>query len=80
MDFAKWVKQEGVKPTFLADKLGVTYNCLYLLIKKSTVPRLALAVAIEDLTKGKVTCRDWLGKNDSKDNKKRNYVEEDKDE
>ena len=59
MEFSEWIKNQGIKQTFLAEKLGVTYSCLYLLTTKKTTPGLHLAIAIEDVTNGAVTCRDW---------------------
>lgn len=74
MKIDDFFKETGMMKNFFCAKVGMSPTTLSTLLAGSHMPHLRIAIAIEDFTKGKVTCRDWLSLDDhkTKKTKKRN--------
>jgi len=57
--FAKWVKDNGLKQTAIAKKLGISQASLHAILQKGLEPRLKVAIAIERYTRNEITVYDW---------------------
>ena len=60
MDLEKYIEEIGIPITEIARRLRVTPMTIHNILKKGKEPRLDLALAIEKITKGQVTCHDLL--------------------
>lgn len=60
MKLREYLDQEGLKQYVFCRKLGVTESTLYSILCEKRDLRLSLALKIEDLTDGKVKCKDLL--------------------
>lgn len=56
-----WLReQEDLEIKDIAEELGLSLSGTYKLYNGESVPSLETAIAIEDLTDGAVSCRDWI--------------------
>ena len=60
MTLKKWMEQNKLSCADLAKVLKVSKTTIFKYANKTRVPSLAMAVKIEGITLGKVTCRDLL--------------------
>jgi|HubBroStandDraft_2_1064218.scaffolds.fasta_scaffold1104503_1 hypothetical protein len=58
MKLEEYLDSKGIKKTFFASQLGLTYRTLFT-IMKSNECRKTIALAIENITKGEVTMKDF---------------------
>ena len=66
MNLKQYIESNGIKKNFIAKKLGISVRYLYDLIDQKSIPSVKTAIEVEDLTEGKVKCREWLKKSDPK--------------
>lgn len=60
MRLSEYVRENGLKYSFLAEKLGLTREYLYKIQTGERRPSLEVAIMIEDFTGGKVKPRDFI--------------------
>jgi hypothetical protein len=60
MKLKDWIEENGLKTAFVAKKLEMPLGNLYNILNGQAMPSLSLAVAIQEYTNGKVTCKDLL--------------------
>lgn len=60
MNLREYLKENGIVHGFFAKKLGTTSPKLSLWLSGNCKPRLETIVKIEEMTKGKVTAKDWI--------------------
>lgn len=60
MKLDKYLKEMCINRNEFCKKLGVSYPTLSNLMKMTNDPHLSIAVRVEDVTGGKVTCRDLV--------------------
>jgi transcriptional regulator with XRE-family HTH domain len=60
MTLAEYLKKNGTLKKYFAEQIGVKDNQLSRWLTGRSIPCLETAIMIEDVTKGQVTCRDWL--------------------
>lgn len=58
MQFKTWVPKSGLEKTEIADKLGISRQAVYNLMKGAR-PKWELAQQISKLSKGQVTPAEW---------------------
>jgi transcriptional regulator with XRE-family HTH domain len=56
----RWIDRKDITRNEVAERLGISRRYLDRLCSDTRRPNLELAVAIEDLTRGKVKVRSWL--------------------
>ena len=59
MNLEKYLATNGIHQTDFADRIGVSSQYLSSLVNGKKTPNVVLALKIEDLTLGVVTCRSW---------------------
>ncbi len=60
MKLREYLKEHGIVHSFFAKQVGTTSAQLSVWVSGKVKPRLETIVFIEQITKGKVTVRDWL--------------------
>jgi DNA-binding XRE family transcriptional regulator len=69
MKINEFFQETGMMKNFFCSKVGISPTTLSALLKRDYEPQLRIAIAIEEFTKGKVSCRDWLSLEDHKTKK-----------
>jgi predicted transcriptional regulator len=72
MQLKEYLYKYGIKHSFIAEKVGITKQCIARYIMGYNRPPLEVMAKIEDITNGKVSIRDWLKTDESKDNTTKN--------
>jgi len=60
MQLKKYLEEQSISQKLFAEKLGVHLLTIFKITNKKSMPSLKLALKIENLTFGKVTCEDFL--------------------
>lgn len=60
MTLAEWMTQHAKTPEALAEELGVHWATIYKWRARTAFPRVAQLAALERITDGKVTARDFM--------------------
>ena len=60
MTLAEWMTQNAKTPEALAEELGVHWATIYKWRARTAFPRVAQLAALERITDGKVTARDFM--------------------
>lgn len=71
MKLSEYLEDVGIPQSVFAKKLGVSPGTVHKIMREKGNFYLSTALKIEDLTGGKVTCRELLSKNPSEDHKKK---------
>lgn len=59
----RWIKKNGIKKTWLAERCGVTPSAVTMWIKGTNTPLYELRMAIQRITGGAVKVADWSADN-----------------
>lgn len=71
MKLKQFLDETGIKRKFLAQKIGVDPITLTSIVNGKRDISLSVAIRIEDVTEGKVTCRDIVNYNFVKEHEKK---------
>lgn len=72
MKLKEYLEKYGVRQTFLCERLSISPQCLTRYLSGYNRPSLEVMAKMEDVTDGKVSIRDWLKVEDSKDDATQN--------
>lgn len=63
MKLERYLREQCINRTEFCKKVGVSYPTISNLMKGIGDPHVSIAIRIEDITEGKVTCRDLVNAN-----------------
>ena len=71
MQLKKYLEEQGISQKLFAEKLGIHVMTMFKITNRIRLPSLDIAMKIENITFGKVTCEDFLREESKEKGKKK---------